>query len=49
VLQNADLWKKLDRAIGKHKITWHWVRGHSGNPFNERVDRLARQAINNHK
>lgn len=44
-LANADLWQALDRAIQPHQIDWHWVRGHAGNSANERVDRLARQAI----
>ena len=44
-LANVDLWKALDSAIDKHIISWHWVRGHAGHPENERVDRLARQAM----
>ena len=44
-LANADLWKELDQAIMDHKVNWHWVRGHSGNPENERVDRLAVRAM----
>ncbi|MBW8010329.1 MAG: ribonuclease HI [Chloroflexi bacterium] len=44
-LANVDLWKALDKAIQTHKITWHWVRGHAGNQGNQRVDRLARQAM----
>ena len=43
-VKNADLWKALDAAQEKHKITWHWVKGHSGHPENERCDDLARQA-----
>jgi ribonuclease HI len=45
ILKNADLWQELDACIGRHAITWHWVRGHVGNKYNERVDCLARQAI----
>lgn len=41
---NADLWRKLHPLTQEHDITWHWVRGHSGDPLNERVDALARQA-----
>lgn len=44
-LANVDLWKALDGSIQMHRISWHWVRGHAGNPNNERVDRLARQSI----
>ncbi len=44
-VKNQDLWKALDKAIQGHQITWHWVRGHAGNRYNERVDKLARQAI----
>lgn len=38
---NRDLWETLDRALQRHQITWHWVKGHAGDPLNERVDRLA--------
>ena len=44
-VKNQDLWKALDEAIQQHQISWHWVRGHAGHPENERVDRLARDAI----
>jgi len=44
-LANVDLWQALDRAMQPHKISWHWVRGHSGQPENEHIDHLARQAI----
>jgi ribonuclease HI len=44
-LANVDLWQELDAAIQPHTIRWHWVRGHAGHPENERVDRLAYQAI----
>jgi ribonuclease HI len=42
-LANVDLWKEISTEIDHRKITWHWVRGHAGNPFNERVDRAAQQ------
>jgi ribonuclease HI len=45
VLANADLWMKLDEEISRHEVNWRWVRGHAGNPLNERVDRLAKKAI----
>jgi ribonuclease HI len=44
-LANADLWKALDRATQNHDIKWLWVKGHAGNRDNQRVDRLARQAM----
>ena len=43
-VKNVDLWKRLLKAAGPHKITWHWVRGHSGHPENERCDALATAA-----
>jgi ribonuclease HI len=44
-LANVDLWQALDAALRSHEISWHWVRGHAGNRDNQRVDRLAREAI----
>jgi len=44
-VKNVDLWQRLDAATGRHKIKWHWVRGHTGHPENERADALANQAI----
>jgi ribonuclease HI len=44
-VKNQDLWERLDLLAAGHKIEWRWVRGHSGVPGNERVDRLANQAI----
>lgn len=41
---NQDLWEQLDQAVQRHEITWHWVKGHAGNEFNERCDQLARSA-----
>ena len=46
VLANQDLWMKLDLLTQKNPVEWHWVRGHSGNVLNERVDQLVRKAIN---
>ncbi|MCK5922646.1 MAG: ribonuclease HI [Methylococcales bacterium] len=43
-VSNADLWKNLWAAVQRHDIEWNWVKGHAGNPLNERVDVLARQA-----
>ena len=44
-VKNQDLWEELDKLAAQHRIQWHWVKGHSGIPGNERVDRLANQAI----
>ena len=44
-VKNQDLWELLDAAAARHRIEWHWVRGHSGDPGNERVDALANAAI----
>ncbi len=41
---NEDLWRELDALRGKHQVTWHWVKGHSGHAENERVDQLASDA-----
>lgn len=42
---NKDLWQRLDAATEAHKITWKWVKGHSGNAMNERCDELVHEAI----
>ena len=44
-VKNVDLWQALDKEIARHKIEWHWVKGHAGVPGNERADRLANEAI----
>jgi ribonuclease HI len=44
-VKNADLWQRLDAAVARHTVHWHWVRGHSGHDLNERADELAREAI----
>ncbi len=44
-IKNIDLWKKLDNLDNLHKVEWLWVRGHSGDPGNEKADMLARKAI----
>jgi ribonuclease HI len=43
---NRDLWEALLAVSKKHSITWHWLRGHAGNRFNNRVDQLVGKAIN---
>ena len=44
-VKNQDLWQRLDAAVQRHEINWHWVKGHSGHDENERVDQLANEAI----
>ena len=44
-VKNQDLWEKLDALAAGHEIEWHWVKGHAGNPGNERCDQLANAAI----
>lgn len=44
-VKNADLWQILEPLNHHHQITWHWVKGHSGHPENERADSLATAAI----
>jgi len=44
-VKNVDLWQALEREIARHKIEWHWVKGHAGVPGNERADQLANEAI----
>jgi len=44
-VKNRDLWERLDALAGAHDVEWHWVRGHSGHPENERVDLEANRAI----
>ena len=43
-VKNMDLWRRILDAAKPHAIEWKWVRGHSGNPMNDRVDILATQA-----
>jgi ribonuclease HI len=40
-VKNAELWQELIEAVGPHRVEWHWVKGHSGHPENDRVDALA--------
>lgn len=44
-VKNADLWQRLDAAIAQHDVEWLWVKGHSGDPGNERADELAGQGM----
>lgn len=42
-VKNRELWERLHAAIARHEIDWRWVKGHNGDPDNERVDLLARE------
>jgi ribonuclease HI len=44
-VKNQDLWEALSALAARHDVTWHWVRGHSGHPENERADELANEGI----
>ncbi|NKB76335.1 MAG: ribonuclease HI [Gammaproteobacteria bacterium] len=44
-VKNQDLWQALDEQTVRHNIQWHWVKGHAGDPGNERADQLANQGI----
>ena len=44
-VKNQSLWKELLRLDQKHKVSWHWIKGHAGHPENERCDKLANQAL----
>jgi ribonuclease HI len=44
-VKNEELWRVLDDLTQTHNVQWHWVKGHSGHPENDRVDLLARNAI----
>ena len=44
-VKNADLWRELDVLAARHRIRWHWVRGHNDHPGNERADALANEGV----
>ena len=44
-VKNKDLWIELDKQILRHKVHWHWIKGHTGNKYNEKADLLARKFI----
>ena len=44
-VKNADLWQRMDEEVAKHSITWKWVKGHAGDPGNERADLLANRGV----
>jgi len=43
-VKNQDLWQRLDAACSQHTVCWHWIRGHSGDFYNDRADKLVREA-----
>jgi ribonuclease HI len=44
-VKNADLWQRLDALAQQHDVAWHWVKGHAGDPGNERADALANRGV----
>ena len=42
---NEDLWRQLDAEVSRHEVAWHWVKGHAGDPGNERADLLANRGV----
>jgi len=44
-VKNAELWARLDDLVAGHDVQWHWVRGHTGDPGNERADQLANRGV----
>lgn len=44
-VKNRDLWERLDDLVQRHDIRWHWVKGHAGDPGNEKADQLANEGI----
>ena len=44
-VKNEELWKRLDLLCKQHEVNWKWVKGHAGDMGNERVDKLARSAM----
>ena len=44
-VKNAELWQRLEAALGLHEVTWKWVKGHAGHDDNERADELARDGM----
>lgn len=44
-VKNAELWQALDELVSQHDIEWHWVKGHNGEPGNEKADELANWGV----
>ncbi|MEK8048485.1 MAG: ribonuclease HI [Burkholderiales bacterium PBB6] len=44
-VKNVELWQRLDGLVQQHDVAWHWVKGHAGDPGNERADALANRGV----
>jgi ribonuclease HI len=44
-VKNVELWQALDAEVNKHQVHWHWIKGHAGNPGNEKADELANRGV----
>ena len=44
-VKNIELWQRLDSLVAEHTVAWHWVKGHSGDPGNDRADALANRGV----
>lgn len=44
-VKNVELWQALDAEVNKHQVHWHWIKGHTGNPGNEKADELANRGV----
>jgi ribonuclease HI len=44
-VKNIDLWQRLDALAATHQVHWRWVKGHAGDPGNERADALANRGV----
>ncbi len=48
-VKNVELWQALDDAVSRHKVNWHWIKGHAGHAENEKADELARLGMEDYK
>jgi ribonuclease HI len=48
-VKNVELWQALDEAVSRHKVNWHWIKGHAGHAENEKADELARRGMEDYK
>ncbi len=44
-VKNVELWQALEKAVARHNLTWHWLKGHAGDKLNERADALANEGM----